>query len=81
MGVSQHQVQNMSEAVDAVEQMADAAFNIAEQSQALATIARETYHAIQTRREVARVSKSLNSIFNMLERQIQAIEGINTNIK
>ena len=80
MSVSQHQVQNMSEAVGAVEQMADVAFNIAEQSQALATIARETYHAIQTRREVARASKSLNPIFDMLERQIQAIEGINISL-
>jgi methyl-accepting chemotaxis protein len=80
MSVSQHQQQNMTQAVNAVEQMANAALGVAEQSQALATIARETYHSIQTKREAARTSKSLLPLFDMLERQIQAIESINTSL-
>jgi methyl-accepting chemotaxis protein len=78
--VSQHQVQNVSAAVNTVEQMANTAFGIAEQSQALVTIARETYRMIQMQREATRVSKTLNPMFETLERQLQAIEDINTSL-
>lgn len=80
VSVSGHQVQNMFEAVKAVEQMADTAFTIAEQSQVLAKIARETHHATQVGREVARMNTALDPLFDVLERQTQAIENINTNL-
>ena len=53
VSVSSHQIQNMLEAVMAVEHMADTAFTIAEQSQVLAKIARETHHAMQSGRDAA----------------------------
>lgn len=80
MSVSEHQVQNTFEAVKAVEQMADAAFTIAEQSQVLAKIARETQYATQKSREAVRTSKALQPLFDVLERQTQAIESLTTNL-
>jgi len=80
VSISEHQVQNMAEAVKAVTQMAETAFTIAEQSQVLATIARETYHAARMGRESARASKALTPIFSVLERQAEAIEGITTSL-
>ena len=80
VSVSGHQIQNMLEAVKAVEQMAGTAFTIAEQSQVLAKIARETHQATLVSRETARSSKALNPLLDVLERQTQAIESINTNL-
>lgn len=79
VSVSEHQVQNMFEAVKAVEQMADTALTIADQSQILAKIARETHHATQIGREAV-ASAALDPLFDALERQTQAIESINTNL-
>ncbi|HXR66236.1 MAG TPA: HAMP domain-containing protein [Ktedonobacteraceae bacterium] len=80
VSVSGHQIQNMLEAVKAVEQMADTAFTIAEQSQVLAKIARETHQATLASRETARSSKALIPLLDVLERQTLAIESINTNL-
>ncbi len=80
ISISIHQTQNMSEAVKEVGQMADAAFTIAEQSHVLATIARETSLAIQRGREAVYYDKAFNPIFDILERQSQAIETINTSL-
>ena len=80
MSVSEHQAQNMLEAVRAVEQMADTAFTIAEQSQVLAKIAQETHHATQMGREASHTKQALDPLFDVLERQTQAIENINTNL-
>ena len=80
VSVSGHQIQNMFEAVKAVEQMADTAFTIAEQSQVLAKIARETHHATQIGREAVGSNIALDPLFDVLERQTQAIETINTNL-
>lgn len=80
VSISKHQVQNMSEAVKAVEQMADAAFTIAGQSQMLATITRETYHATQLGRQTSYVNKAQNPLAEMLEHQLQSIEGISSSL-
>jgi methyl-accepting chemotaxis protein len=81
VSVSGHQVQNMMEAVKAVEQMADTALTIAEQSQILEKIARETHQATYTNRE-AILAGSLPAapLLEVLERQNQAIENLNTNL-
>jgi methyl-accepting chemotaxis protein len=80
VSISEHQAQNMAEAVKAVEQMADTAFTIAEQSQVLAKIARETHHATQVGREALDVGPRLEPLFDLLERQTLAIESINTDL-
>ncbi|HEX7736257.1 MAG TPA: HAMP domain-containing protein [Ktedonobacteraceae bacterium] len=81
LSVSDHQRQNMLEAVKAVEQMADTALTIAEQSQVLAKITRETQQATQIGREAVHGGKTLlDPLLTILERQNQAIDNINTNL-
>lgn len=81
VSVSGHQVQNMLEAVKAVEQMADTALTIAEQSQILEKIARETHQATYTNREaISSGSLPAAPLLEVLERQNQAIENLNTNL-
>ena len=81
LSVSEHQVQSMAEATRAVEQMVEQAFTIAEQSQVLAIIARETTHAARQGRSASQNSMALSPIFDVIERQAQAIEDINTSLK
>lgn len=81
MSVSEHQVQNMSESVSVMERLAEMAFTIADQSQALSTIARETSLAAQAGRDAMQTPDVFNSMFDVLERQVQAIDGINSNLK
>ncbi len=81
VSVSEHQVQNMLEAVNAVEQMADTALTIAQQSQVLAKIAQETHHATQIGHDAPFANQILiNPLLDVLERQSEAIESINTNL-
>ncbi|HEY0752582.1 MAG TPA: methyl-accepting chemotaxis protein [Ktedonobacteraceae bacterium] len=81
LSVSEHQVQNMCEALQAVEQMADTALTIAEQSQVLAKITRETQQVTRQRREAVQTGKlPIDPLLNVLERQTQAIDSINTNL-
>jgi methyl-accepting chemotaxis protein len=81
VSVSEHQVQNMLEAVNAVEQMADTALTIAQQSQILAKIAQETHQATQIGHDAPFANQILiNPLLDVLERQSEAIESINTNL-
>ncbi|HEY3993391.1 MAG TPA: HAMP domain-containing protein [Ktedonobacteraceae bacterium] len=80
VSVSEHQAQNTSEALKAVEQMAETAFSIAEQSQVLAKISSETHHATQISREAAPMDTALDPLFAVIERQTQALENLNTNL-
>ncbi len=81
VSISGHQVQNVSEAVKAVKQMADAAFTIAEQSQILGKIARETCSIMQPGNELRPVGKRANDpLLDVFERQMQAIESMNVSL-
>lgn len=81
ISVSEHQAQNMLEAVNAVEQMADTALTIAQQSQVLAKIAQDTLRATQINCAAIEADKNLiNPLLDVLERQSQAIESINATL-
>lgn len=81
ISASEHQTQNMLEAVKATEQMAEAAFTIAEQSQVLTKIVQETHQATQVGRDTAYAGRILiNPLVDVLERQAQAMESINANL-
>jgi methyl-accepting chemotaxis protein len=81
VSVSAHQVQNMLEAVKAVEQMADTALAIAQQSQILTKIAQDTRQAVQRGGAAFGNDGALIvPLLDVLERQSQAIESISANL-
>ncbi len=81
VSVSEHQVQNMLEAVNAVEQMADTALTIAQQSQILAKIAQDTHQVVQgSGAAVGNDEALIKPLLEVLERQSQAVDSINANL-
>jgi methyl-accepting chemotaxis protein len=78
--VNDHQVQNITEAARAVEQMAEQAFTVAEKSQVLTTIAHETCHIARRSQQAGGKNQGQNPLIEIMERQARALEEINTSL-
>ncbi len=76
LSVSEHQVQNMSTAVRAVEEMTDRAFTLAEQAQVLSAVAQETSYLTQSERPIFAPAVVPEAFFGVIEHQTRAIEEI-----